>query len=190
MLLRQYLQFKANRRNGIGQVGGLPTAQVDHIQPFHQSTMVTNIEAPGSPGLRAALRAVEALENVVQQQQQLSPAIEEQQIAYVAATTSCGDNIESTTGTLKIDEPLISLHPHEQALTEKLPFSSADSRDTAHGEALPRPSMTTQNYAPTVATSTSTYMSTPEGRLLPNINISFISLHSIDLDTITNEAIP
>lgn len=145
MLLRQYLQFKANRRNGIGQVGGLPTAQVDHIQPFHQSTMVTNIEAPGSPGLRAALRAVEALENVVQQQQQLSPAIEEQQIAYVAATTSCGDNIESTTGT----------------------FSSADSRDTAHGEALPRPSMTTQNYAPTVATSTSTYMSTPEGRLLP-----------------------
>ena len=195
MLLRPYLRFKANRRKRIGQVGNLPTTQVGHAQPSRQSTMSADTEAPNSPGLRAALRAVEVSENAIQQQQQqrrqeyqLPPAIEAQQIAYAAATTGGGDNIESTTAASIIDEPLTPLHPHERALAEKLPRVSTDSRHTVQEEeALPRLSMATQDYVPTITTSASNYAPASDGGLLPDIDVSSISLCSIDLDNITNE---
>lgn len=191
MLLRPYLRFKANRRKRIGQVGDLPTTRDGQTQPSRQSTMITSTEAPSSPGLRAALRAVEASENAAfQQEQSMSPAMEAQQMAYAAATTGNGENNDAQTSAASIiDEPLTPLHPHERALAEQLPRASTDSRHTAalEEEALPRPSMATQDYTPTIGTSTSTYVPAADGGLLPDIDVSSISLCSIDLDNITNE---
>ncbi|GAN00788.1 hypothetical protein MAM1_0002c00212 [Mucor ambiguus] len=202
MLLRPYLRFKANRRRRMGQVGNLPTTNTTtregQRQPSRQSTMITSTEAPSSPGLRAALRAVEASESAELQQQQqqhleqpLSPAMEAQQIAYAAATTGNGENNGPHTSAASImDEPLTPLHPHERALAEQLPRTSTDSRHTTHTdnlEILPRPSMATQDYAPTIGTNASTYVPAADGGLLPDIDVSSISLCSIDLDNITNE---
>ncbi|KAL7318585.1 hypothetical protein PS15m_001808 [Mucor circinelloides] len=196
MLLRPYLRFKANRRKRIGQVGDLPTTRDGQTQPSRQSTMITSTEAPSSPGLRAALRAVEASENASLQQQQqqqeqpMSPAMEAQQMAYAAATTGNGENSDAQTSAGSIiDEPLTPLHPHERALAEQLPRASTDSRHAAalEEEALPRPSMATQDYTPTIGTSTSSYVPAADGGLLPDIDVSSISLCSIDLDNITNE---
>ncbi|KAF1799152.1 hypothetical protein V8B55DRAFT_1519092 [Mucor lusitanicus] len=206
VLLRPYLRFKANRRKRMGQVGDLPTtstaAREGQAQPSRQSTMITSTEAPSSPGLRAALRAVEASESAALQQQQqqeqqerpLSPAMEAQQMAYAAATTGGGENNDphASAGSM-MDEPLTPLHPHERALAEQLPRASTDSRHTTHTvtleeeETLPRPSMATQDYAPTIGTSASTYVPAADGGLLPDIDVSSISLCSIDLDNIANE---
>lgn len=194
MLLRPYLRFKANRRKRMGQVGDLPitATREGQTQPSRQSTMITSTEAPSSPGLRAALRAVEASENAtLQHQQPLSPAMEAQQMAYAAATTGNGENNGPPASI--IDEPLTPLHPHERALDEQLPRASTGSRHTTHTatleeeEALPRPSMATQDYAPTIGTSASTCVPAADGGLLPDIDVSSISLCSIDLDNITNE---
>ncbi|KAK4516711.1 uncharacterized protein ATC70_011689 [Mucor velutinosus] len=208
ILLRPYLRFKANRRKRIGQVGDLPTtntaAREGQTQPSRQSTVITSTEAPSSPGLRADLRAIEASENATLQQQQqeqqeqpLSPAMEAQHMAYAAATTGNGENNNPHASAASImEEPLTPLHPHERALAEQLPRTSSDSRRTSRTaslegddeeETLPRPSMATQDYAPTIDTSAFTYVPAVDGGLLPDIDVSSFSLCSIDLDNMTNE---
>ncbi|KAI8644731.1 hypothetical protein BD408DRAFT_412807 [Parasitella parasitica] len=202
MLLRPYLRFKANRRKRLGQVGDLSATQSRQVQPSRQSAAITDTEAPASPGLSAALRAVEASENAEQQQQQqqqqhqqqaeAATPIEEQQMAYAAATTGNGENNEPTTSaTSAMDEPLTPLHPPERSVSEDLPRESTDSRYSVTEETAPRTSMPTQDYAPTITTSVSTtYVPASDGGLLPDIDVSSISLCSIDLDNIANEDDP
>ncbi|CEP13640.1 hypothetical protein [Parasitella parasitica] len=220
MLLRPYLRFKETRRKRLGQVGDLPasTSQPRQVQSSRQSALITDTEAPHSPGLRAALRAVEAAENLEQQQQQQAEQagqqdeqaeqqeqqqeqqqrqmeanlpIEEQQMAYAAATTGNVENNEPTANSASIiDEPLTPLYPPERPLSEDLRRESIDSRrfvvtEEEEQEATPRTSMATQEYTPTIMTSAPT-ASVPasDGGLLPDIDVSSISLCSIDLDNI------
>lgn len=182
MILRPYLRFKANRRNRIGQVG--ITQQSDVEQPTSQRNTVT----PSSPGLRAALRAVEAVE--------AAPVVVETPIATMADMDAEYDH------QLQQQQQISSYNLRNSTAIEETPRPSIATETTAitynqvhhhldedihprHSTATTRDGGEDTDNSNSILSSSNHYNPALDGGILPDIDVSSISLCSIDLGRLT-----
>lgn len=195
MLLRTYLRFKANRRRRIGQVGNLPNSTQQPQQSSRQSTMITSTEGSPSFGSLAAIRAVEAIESVNNINR---VSITEAVAAEAAAASGEGEyennvSVTRTPTTTTVLTQMRIITPQEEVFAdeEQSRTSSTIDRESIlaimHDEAQPRSSNVALGYASTINTITSTFIPASDGRRLPDIDTSSISLCSIDLGGIIEE---
>jgi hypothetical protein len=173
-ILRPYLRFKANRRRRIGQVG--VSNDVERQQQVRQSSRQSTMVPPPSPGLRAALRALDAVETAALPIT-TTAEIDEHYQAYEEAQ-QYGHNDEEDTHSFVTDIPRQSTATNRTALTHDRANEEVDNQ--------PRYSVTT-NHDDTTANSISTYAPTSDGGLLPDIDVSSISLCSIDLGGLSED---
>lgn len=179
--LRPFRRFKANRRQRLGQVGA---SQAE--QPRRSVSQAALTTSPSSPGLRAALTAVRNVENAQQQQQQ-------QQTAAVGAPIASHAEIEAAV----------------TANEARAEYEAMLARNSTAIEATPRPSTATERTAttqhqvnhldetqPRISTATNrdetdtihtTTNQSVLSELLPDIDVSSISLCSIDLGGLSED---
>ncbi|KAI8061387.1 hypothetical protein BDF21DRAFT_403177 [Thamnidium elegans] len=185
MVLRPYLRFKANRRRRAGQVGVTTDVEQQVRRPSRVSTMVP----PPSPGLLAAVRAIEAIETPIT----TSAEIDEHYQAYEEAQNNNNHDQEES----EQDEDFTSIalsQPRQSTVTER---SETTQNQQIYEESSSQPRYSVSSYhddAGTVHTvltttgaSVSTYAPTSDGGPLPDIDVSSISLCSIDLGGLSED---
>jgi hypothetical protein len=193
-----YQRFKASRKKRrFGQVAPRGDIEQQRTIVSRQSTLIQ--EAPPSPGLRGALRAVEAIETVPQQITRVADA-EAAIDAATAAETTTANEVVAEDSSQKTEEEALTTNTHQEDGNNYLRKEEHDNVETP-----PRPSTATSNQPhhkeeeeaqPRMCTATNRSIITTtgaqstigyvpsvarDGGLLPDINVSSISLCSIDL---------
>lgn len=184
MVLRPYLRFKATRRRRAGQVGVTTDVEQQGRRASRESTMVP----PPSPGLLAAVRAIEAVETPIT----TSAEIDEHYQAFEEAQHNNNDQEES-----EREEDFTSIalsQPRQSTATE---ISETTQNQLIYEESGSQPRYSVSSYhddAGTIRTvltttgaSVSTYAPTSDGGPLPDIDVSSISLCSIDLGGLSED---
>lgn len=190
MILRPYLRFKANRRRRAGQVGVTTDIERQGRRPSRQSTIIP----PPSPGLLAAVRAIEAIETPIT----TSAEIDEHYQAYEEAQHNNNDNDqEENVREIVQEEDFTSIslkQPRQSTATERLETTQNQQIYEETGS-QPRYSVssyhddagTIRTVLTTTGASVSTYAPTSDGGPLPDIDVSSISLCSIDLGGLSED---
>lgn len=180
--LRPFLSFKAKRRQRLGQVGA---SNVE--QPRRSASQAALTTSPSSPGLRAALTAVQNVENAA------SPAAVETPIAShadIEAAVTANEARAEYEAMLARNSTAIEATPRPSTATERT--ATTQNQVNHLDEPQPRFSTTTnRDETDTIHTATNHSISTSynlgSSDMLPDIDVSSISLCSIDLGGLSED---
>lgn len=183
-ILRTYLRFKANRRKRLGQVG-ITNDDMEHQQQevraiSRQSTMMS----PPSPDLISAFRALDTVE-ITELPITAIADMDEHYKAYEEAQSN--EEVEGS-------QSFVTDLPRQSTATDRTATTNYRANNTYNEtESHSRYSVATTNrdetdtIHTTTANSISTYAPTLDGGLLPDIDVSSISLCSIDLGGLSED---